>query len=367
MTLDAKLVEAAVGCSKERAALLTPHLNEVCEAYQINTPQRIAAFLAQIGHESGSFRWLKEVWGPSAAQATYEGRANLGNTQPGDGARFMGRGLIQTTGRFNYAKLRDRLRQRLGDAPDFEATPEVVEEPRWAAWSAADFWDMNGLNSFADAGAFETITKRINGGYNGLEDRKARWERAKLALAGQPTPQPKGNDVLPFVAAALPAVISAVPALVDLFKGDSKSGERNAEAAKLVVGIAKEALNVRNEQELVETLQADPKAAAAVKVAVEAQWFNIAEAGGGGIAGARQADKEFVTGGARFWQSPSFWVLVLLLPLTYMVVGSLIGIWGTAQWSDDVRASIATAIITLIVGGAAGYYWGSTTSKNRPT
>jgi putative chitinase len=172
----------AMGCTPELAVRYAPHLREACALYDISTPVRQAAFLAQIGHESGSLRFARELWGPSDAQKRYEGRADLGNTQPGDGFRYRGRGLIQTTGRHNYQRVRDRLRQKLGDAPDFEAFPESLEQPRWAALSAADFWDMKNLNPLADVGEFLTITRRINGGTNGLADRQARHKRALDAL-----------------------------------------------------------------------------------------------------------------------------------------------------------------------------------------
>ena len=119
-----------------------------CGLCEINTPARVAAFLAQVGHESGGFRYTTEIWGPTTAQQRYDGRKDLGNPQPGDGSRFRGHGLIQTTGRYNHARVRDRLRQRLGpDVPDFEAQPELLAADEWAATSAADYWDDKGLNA----------------------------------------------------------------------------------------------------------------------------------------------------------------------------------------------------------------------------
>lgn len=159
------------------------HLEHAMLVYDINTPARQAAFLAQIGHESGGLKWIKEIWGPTATQLRYEGRADLGNTQPGDGFRFRGRGWIQLTGRDNYRRASQRLSDRFPDCPDFEADPERVATARWAALTAAEFWFNAGLNTLADQGKFETITRRINGGTNGLADRLARWEDAKQALA----------------------------------------------------------------------------------------------------------------------------------------------------------------------------------------
>lgn len=152
-------------------------LNQAMAKYEINTPARAAAFLAQVGHESGQLRYMREIWGPTQAQARYEGRADLGNIQPGDGKRFMGRGLIQITGRANYGKAGAALGLPLLEQP------ELLESPAYAALSAAWWWKDHGLNELADASKFETITRRINGGLNGQDDRKALWEKAKQVLA----------------------------------------------------------------------------------------------------------------------------------------------------------------------------------------
>ena len=137
----------------------------------------VPAFLAQIGHESGQLKWVKEIWGPTPAQSRYEGRKDLGNTQPGDGKRFMGRGLIQITGRENYRKAGAALGVPLLDKP------ELLEQVEWATASAAWWWNNRGLNELADAGEFEQITRRINGGLNGQRERLEVWARAKEVLA----------------------------------------------------------------------------------------------------------------------------------------------------------------------------------------
>lgn len=144
---------------------------------QINTRLRIAAFLAQIGHESGSLVYSKELGGPSYF-ARYDGRKDLGNVQQGDGARFAGRGLIQVTGRANYQKASQAL---FGDDRLLK-NPELLEQPEWAAKSAAWFWSSRKLNALADLDRFTDITKAINGGTNGLEDRKARYRLALRVL-----------------------------------------------------------------------------------------------------------------------------------------------------------------------------------------
>lgn len=147
-------------------------LNAAMATYAINTPARQAAFLAQIAHESGELRYVREL----ASGAAYEGRRDLGNTEPGDGVRFKGRGLIQVTGRSNYKACGDALSLPLLDHP------EMLELPIYASYSAAWFWFKNGLNELADRGAFKEITRKINGGYNGWSERQKYYERAKAVL-----------------------------------------------------------------------------------------------------------------------------------------------------------------------------------------
>lgn len=158
-----------------RAAKWSDALTAAMAGGQINTRLRIAAFLAQIGHESGSLVYSKELGGQNYF-AKYDGRKDLGNTEPGDGARFAGRGLIQVTGRANYLKASQAL---FGD-DRLLRKPDLLEVPDWAAKSAVWYWSIRNLNALADQDRFTDITKAINGGTNGLEDRKARY---KFALA----------------------------------------------------------------------------------------------------------------------------------------------------------------------------------------
>jgi putative chitinase len=181
----------AAGASRANAGRWLLPLREVATAYAINTPARVAAWLAQVGHESLGLAHTVELWGPTAAQARYEGRKDLGNLHPGDGFRFRGHGLIQITGRANHAQVRDRLRARLGpQVPDFEAAPTQLALAPWAAWCAGDYWDSRSINPLADAGAFEAITRAINGGLTGHADRLARWGAVRQALATQLKAQP---------------------------------------------------------------------------------------------------------------------------------------------------------------------------------
>ena len=185
MHLTEPILMAGTGCTAMRARSWLPHIQHACALFAIDTPQRLAAFLAQVGHESGRLVYAREIWGPTPAQVRYEGRADLGNVRPGDGRRYAGRGLIQTTGRTNYRATRDGLRKFVPDVPDFEADPVALEQPAWAALSAAWYWHSRGLNALADLGtddAFVSITRKINGGTNGLADRRQLWAKAKDAL-----------------------------------------------------------------------------------------------------------------------------------------------------------------------------------------
>jgi putative chitinase len=368
--LTAALLMRAVGCTASNAGLYAAHLEEACNTYGITTAQRLAAFLAQLGHESGSLRFTLELWGPTAAQVRYEGRADLGNTQPGDGRRFCGRGLIQTTGRSNYARVSQRLASALAgeQVPDFVATPDALEQPRWAAMSAADYWDEHGLNALADRGEFESITRRINGGLNGQADRLARWGKAKQALAGveiQSAVPPKEKPMFPAIlAAVLPSLIESIPKLGKLFGSGSEVAERNVRAAEIAVTIAQEAIGASNAQDTIERLKADPAAAAAAAAAVESRWFELVESGGGGIDGARKADAVAVASGESVLRSPSFWMALLLAPLAYMVTAGVVFNLG-GEWSQEIRASVASAVLTMTIGAIGAYYFGSATRNNR--
>ena len=172
--------------SRERAAAFAAPLSAAMEAHGITTPMRQAMFLAQIAHESGELRYVREL-GSNAYLAKYDtGRlaARLGNTPAadGDGQKYRGRGLIQITGHDNYAACGKGL------GIDLVAHPEKLEEPEYACLSAAWFWATHNLNALADQGtdnAFLAVTKRINGGTNGLSERRVYFTRAKKALASQ--------------------------------------------------------------------------------------------------------------------------------------------------------------------------------------
>jgi putative chitinase len=179
-------------------------LNETFDKYQINTPQRQACFLGQTLHESGNFKFTRENlnYSAKALMATWPSRfpnmdvatqyerqpekiaskvyvGRMGNTTPEEAAAYIGRGLIQCTGKENYTHCGEAL------GIDLIGSPHLLEEPRYAVLSAGWFWNKKGLNALADEGtkdSFEVMTKRINGGLLGLDDRKAKMNEALKAL-----------------------------------------------------------------------------------------------------------------------------------------------------------------------------------------
>lgn len=141
------------------------------DAARLNAWHRLAHYLAQLAHESGRFKWDRELWGPTAAQRGYEGRKDLGNVKPGDGARFKGRTGGQITGRANYRGFTLWARSFDPAAPDFEADPEALNSDPWEGLGPLWFWETNGLVVYADSNNIEGLTKRWNGGLNGYPDR----------------------------------------------------------------------------------------------------------------------------------------------------------------------------------------------------
>lgn len=166
----------------KNADVFIPHLNTTMQRYDITTKARICMFIAQLAHESGGFRYTKEL----STGKPYEGRADLGNNHPGDGMKYKGRGLIQCTGRNNYIECSKDL---FGDINTLLAHPQLLETPQYACLSAGWFWNKKALNKYADLpdtwrskklgyNPFQYITYIINGGQNGIADREAYYSRA---------------------------------------------------------------------------------------------------------------------------------------------------------------------------------------------
>jgi putative chitinase len=167
----------------KQAGVFASALNLAMEQFQINNRLRMAAFIAQVGHESGQFRYVKELGGDQYLSKYDTGplAKRLGNTPEadGDGQKYRGRGLIQITGRDNYLACSKAL---FGDNR-LLSTPELLEQAEWACKSAAWFWNSRNLNALADAGDFVGITRRINGGTNGLAERQEFYALALKVLA----------------------------------------------------------------------------------------------------------------------------------------------------------------------------------------
>ncbi|MGH9871172.1 MAG: glycoside hydrolase family 19 protein [Pyrinomonadaceae bacterium] len=175
MVTDDELRQVMPNCPAAKRGDYLPFIQQAMTEFEINSYLRETAFLAQLAHESAELRYMEEI----ASGAAYEGRKDLGNTQAGDGKRYKGRGPIQLTGRANYTKYGGLLGLDLVNNPTLAATKEVGFR------IAGQFWKLNGLNELADQQQFKSITKRINGGYNGLDDRLKYYERAKKVMSGE--------------------------------------------------------------------------------------------------------------------------------------------------------------------------------------
>lgn len=159
---------------RKQAEALSEALGLAMHANGINTPARAEMFIAQCAHESGGFQISTEF----ASGAAYEGRKDLGNIKPGDGVRFRGRGFIQITGRTNYFNVSKALHR------NFLKSPELLAKSPWSSLSAAWWWNNAGCNTLCDSGSLEdrlrVVTRRINGGYNGIKDRRSYLRRARI-------------------------------------------------------------------------------------------------------------------------------------------------------------------------------------------
>jgi len=167
MITEAQLRQFSPRMSKYHAVLV-----KAMTEFDIITYPREAAFLAQIAHETMNLTFFEEI----ASGKAYENRKDLGNTQPGDGVRFKGRGMLMLTGRGNYKKYGDLL------GVDLIAHPDTAAHPETSARIAGLYWKLNNLNPLADTGKFDTITKRINGGFNGKADRDKKYGQLKAIL-----------------------------------------------------------------------------------------------------------------------------------------------------------------------------------------
>lgn len=187
--LSLALLERAYGrafttAQKTNAQSVIDALTIYGERFGLLQPHRLVQYLAQLMHESGGFRYDREVWGPTAAQKRYEGRKDLGNTQKGDGSKYRGRGPIQVTGRNNYREFSKWAKSIDPGAPNFEAAPDKINTDPWEGLSPIWYWSTRNLNRYADRGDIENVTRRINGGLNGYADRLRYYDRLALSVLG---------------------------------------------------------------------------------------------------------------------------------------------------------------------------------------
>ena len=188
MFISKEHLETIAGQKTKLMSILPEWINKICPEFEIDTPREYAHFLAQACHETDHFRTLEEY----ASGKAYEGRKDLGNVIIGDGIRFKGRGIFQTTGRANYKQ----LGAKKGNPDLFLKNPELLEQPEYAVWSACVFWKSRNLIDVSNNDDSVLLSKKykgqiikvppveyisitINGGKNGLEERKRFYERAK--------------------------------------------------------------------------------------------------------------------------------------------------------------------------------------------
>ena len=206
--------------SKEEIIVpLVKYLNIHMPKHEVNTYLRVCHFLAQAAHEAASFRTLEEY----ASGAAYEGREDLGNVRRGDGVRYKGRGIFQLTGRSNYRRIGAKI------GMDLENNPELAESPEVSVLTALYYWSDRDLNPWADKDDIRTITKKINGGFNGFEDRKKYLARAKQVIPKDfsfpavvvPTPAAPTMPVIDNSNLPPPPINPIVPAIVVAKRGDN--------------------------------------------------------------------------------------------------------------------------------------------------
>lgn len=215
--MDAATLASAMGCSRAVADRYVAAFNAAMLQAGCTTVNRAAMWCAQLGHESAGLKFMREIWGPTAAQRRYEGRTDLGNTQPGDGKRFAGHGPIQITGRHNHT-LVSRWAHSKGYVPTpdyFVDRPDELAGDQYGFLGAVWYWTVArpAINGMCDRGDLVGVTRAINGGTNGLTDRRTRWERG-LRL---------GNALLPssMATAVRQAASSIAPVPTRRPRGDS--------------------------------------------------------------------------------------------------------------------------------------------------
>lgn len=178
--LSDKLIREMMPNAGSRLDAHLPFIASALERAAIDTPLRIAAFMAQLAHESKEFIYMEEIWGPTDAQLGYEGREDLGNVMSGDGVKYKGHGPIQITGRANHMVCGQALKL------DLVNYPRLICLPQNGTASACWFWNSRKLSKVADREWFRVSTRIINGGFNGWDDRLHYYQRNREILGLEP-------------------------------------------------------------------------------------------------------------------------------------------------------------------------------------
>ena len=182
MKIDVPFLDRVTGHTRYGAR--KSRLAELINTTAVLMPRHATAqFLPQVLHESGRLKYVQEVWKPTQAQKRYEGRRDLGNTRKGDGKLFMGRDMMQITGRYNYRALTAWCRETGRDTPDFEAQPDLLTDPQYLGLGALWYWTTRVPAKYVEAGDIEMVTRSINGGLNGYSDRLALYDVVAQELA----------------------------------------------------------------------------------------------------------------------------------------------------------------------------------------
>ncbi len=308
-------------------------INEYGHKFGLDQPQRLAHYLGQLLHESGRFKYDREVWGPTPAQARYDERTDLGNTKArdGDGEKYKGHTAMQITGKANTMAFRDWCRKFISSAcPDFVESPELMNTDPWEGLGPIWYWSTRKLNALADENNIEQITKRINGGLNGYDDRVKMYVRCALVLAGYQSTEVKRFQAEAQRNGLLP------PDAPGRIQVDGDAGPKTRAALHLTLAGAKSG------DTAIEDTAPAVRAAPVTETVVEEKQVAVAPKGGtkrlgnwisGGIG--------FITANAGSFFTQDLTTKLLLLGVSAFAIGFLI-------WKGDVIARRIKTIINQI-------------------
>jgi len=356
-------------------------MQEALHRFSIRSPRAVAAFLATVAHESGGFRHVEEI----ADGKAYEGRLDLGNTVAGDGPRFKGKGLIQLTGRGHVQALADYYGMSLDQAEAWLVTPEG------ASYSAAWYFAFRRPECLrqAEANDFAGVTRAVNGGMNGWDDRKTRYDALMAALERaeqepapvedrsiQHQPEPEAKPMTPLlVPVLLQGLQAALPVLSKLFQQDPKKLAAT-EAASAVIQTVVQATNSANGQEALEKVQSNEQAKALAEEAIKAKYYeldSLAKLAAEDYQREEGSRKEARSFGLSLmtmegWRGIGAGVVISFLAILilggggYVLREVMMGEWASEQTKAGI-VELLKAIILLVVG----YFFGSSSDSRRKT